>query len=584
MLQHLFGGVFLEVDQLKQLDPVALRGEDQLMFFAIEAHLEGDLIKNQVQGFLRSVHQFLAPGVVLVLVHHLAQLRFHFGKGFPRRFRPLPEARRELRQGNALPAPFDKHFGILVAGTGFQCFFKVPQGAALLVQIVVGIPHAEVPAVVTLEVFLMGLQQGDGLFKQVPPPWLVGVRQIAVGPGQLAVHLRGTFLGGDGLQRVDDFLKFVLFMPFLALFQNIHSLFLLVLFRFPVFDLLKHAVPVPLKGAGRGTAEILLFQRYPSSLSVHLHPDHGPVEVVVAVQFLVILHFRLAVGRTGKETEKNSQPTADAASAITAAGGKLFRLHDLPHIGIIGNGQAEEVGSLHIEGLVLVLRALKMVQMHGIVHPIPPGEQGAASATAQVGPFVCRGKGEALLFQPGKKRIVVCAVIDPDLKAAFHPFNAGRLMQGQAFKVAPGEVPEFLQPVGMGGYSGIGHLDRLPAELLQLSPHQHGADGRLAYGGHALPDQRLRGLFDFPFPEQLVQLLPAVGIQPRSKVVPAQGDGVAGNKDELPAVLFKHAGGAALPPAVKGMQAQKGHSITGSQAFHQRLFLGGFHLMKLRAE
>ena len=81
MLQHLLGGVLLEVDQLKQLDLVTLRGEDQLVLLAVEAHLEGDFVKNQIQGFLHLGHEFCAAGVVLVLVHHPAQFCFHPGKG-----------------------------------------------------------------------------------------------------------------------------------------------------------------------------------------------------------------------------------------------------------------------------------------------------------------------------------------------------------------------------------------------------------------------------------------------------------------------------------------------------------------------
>ena len=92
MLQHLLGGVLPEVDQLKQLDLVALRGEDQLMLFAIEAHLEGNLVKDQVQSIFHLGHDLRAAGVILVVVHHLAQLGFHFGKGFPPVHCPLPEA------------------------------------------------------------------------------------------------------------------------------------------------------------------------------------------------------------------------------------------------------------------------------------------------------------------------------------------------------------------------------------------------------------------------------------------------------------------------------------------------------------
>ena len=66
-----------------------------------------------------------------------------------------------------------------------------------------------------------------------------------------------------------------------------------------------------------------------------------------------------------------------------------------------------------------------MVQMHGVVHSIPPGEQGAAPAAAQIGPLVRRRQRKALLLQLVKKRTVVCAVIDPDLKALFRPLNTG---------------------------------------------------------------------------------------------------------------------------------------------------------------
>ena len=104
VLQHLLGGVFLEVDQLKQLDLVTLRSEDQLVLLAVEAHLEGDFIKNQIQGFLHLGHEFCAAGMVFVLVHHLAQLCFHLGKGFPPVLCPFPEALRELRQRNTLLA------------------------------------------------------------------------------------------------------------------------------------------------------------------------------------------------------------------------------------------------------------------------------------------------------------------------------------------------------------------------------------------------------------------------------------------------------------------------------------------------
>ena len=84
--------MFLEVDQLKQLDLITLRGEDQLVLLAVEAHLEGDFVKRLVQSPFHLGHEFGAAGVVLVLVHHLAQFCFHLGKGFPTVLCPLPEA------------------------------------------------------------------------------------------------------------------------------------------------------------------------------------------------------------------------------------------------------------------------------------------------------------------------------------------------------------------------------------------------------------------------------------------------------------------------------------------------------------
>ena len=102
MLQHLFRSVLLEVDQLKQLDLVTLRSEDQLVLLAVEAHFKGDFIKDQIQGFLHLVHEFRTAGVIFGLVHHLAQLCFHLGKGFPPVLCPFPEALPELRQRNTL--------------------------------------------------------------------------------------------------------------------------------------------------------------------------------------------------------------------------------------------------------------------------------------------------------------------------------------------------------------------------------------------------------------------------------------------------------------------------------------------------
>ena len=219
VLQHLLGGVFLEVNQLKELDLVALRSENQIMLFAIEAHLERDFIKNQIQGFLHFGHEFCAAGVVFVLVHHLAQFCFHLGKGFPPVLCPFPEARRELWQSNETLAVINEFLGIFVTGKFLQRLAKIGQCPALLIQIVIGISHTEVPTVVFCKVVCMGFQQGKRLLIQFPILWN---SQVVVGAGQFTVHLRGTLLGGNGLQRVDDLLVLALFMPLLALLQNVH--------------------------------------------------------------------------------------------------------------------------------------------------------------------------------------------------------------------------------------------------------------------------------------------------------------------------------------------------------------------------
>ena len=134
----------------------------------------------------------------------------------------------------------------------FQGFFKISQGAALLIQIIIGIPHAEIPGISISQFLLVGLHQFQRPVKQLLSLRLAGVRQIVVGSRQLHIHFRGTLLGRDCLQCVNDFLVFVLLMPLLALLQNIHIRVLLVLIWFPVFDLLEHAVLIPLKGAGGG--------------------------------------------------------------------------------------------------------------------------------------------------------------------------------------------------------------------------------------------------------------------------------------------------------------------------------------------
>ena len=127
------------------------------------------------------------------------------------------------------------------------------------------------------------------------------------------------------------------------------------------------------------------------SFRSRVHPDDGPVKVIVAVQVIVLLHFRLAMRGTGQKPQERPQSAADTAPAVSAAGGEFVSLHHFPHVGVVGDGQTEEVGLLHVIGSVLLLiHVLKPAQAHGVVQPIPPGEQGAAPAAAQVGPLIRR--------------------------------------------------------------------------------------------------------------------------------------------------------------------------------------------------
>ena len=219
-------------------------------------------------------HEFGAAGMVFVLVHHLAQFCFHFGKGLPPVLRPFPEALRELRQRNALFARVDQFLNILfgvkfriITGMQFQSFFKIPQSAAFLVQIVIGIAHTEVPGISVSQFLLVGLHQFQCPVKQFSSLRLAGVRQIVAGPRQLHIGFRGALLGGDGLQRVDDLLVFAVLMPLPALLQNIHIQFLLILYS-----------------------------------------DNRSIEVIVAVYLAVLLCLRLIVGEQGRYPKNGPRP------------------------------------------------------------------------------------------------------------------------------------------------------------------------------------------------------------------------------------------------------------------------------------
>ena len=109
--------------------------------------------------------------------------------------------------------------GVLVSGAGFQRLFKVPQGGAFLVQVIIGAGDPVIPAVIARKMLLMGRQKFQRLFIRLPFS-CIGNGDICL--GQFAVQFRGTLPGGDGLQSVDHLLNFILFKPLPALLQQIH--------------------------------------------------------------------------------------------------------------------------------------------------------------------------------------------------------------------------------------------------------------------------------------------------------------------------------------------------------------------------
>ena len=103
-----------------------------------------------------------------------------------------------------------------------QGFLEIAQGLLLLVQVVEGVAHAEVPVVVLPQGRPVGLHQPDGPPEQRPALRRAGVPLVVAGPGQLHVLLRGALPLRDGLQGVDDLLILVVLMPDPALLQQLH--------------------------------------------------------------------------------------------------------------------------------------------------------------------------------------------------------------------------------------------------------------------------------------------------------------------------------------------------------------------------
>ena len=75
-----------------------------------------------------------------------------------------------------------------------------------------------------------------------------------------------------------------------------------------------------------------------------------------------------------QKTEKDSESAADVASAVTSTCCKTLGLHDFSAVWVVCDREAKKVRFFHIEGFVFVLQIFEMVQVHGIVNAVAPGE------------------------------------------------------------------------------------------------------------------------------------------------------------------------------------------------------------------
>ena len=241
MLQHLLGGMLLEVSQFKQLDLVPLRGEDQLVLLTAHTHFEGDIVKGQTEDLLTPRHQFSAAGVAGILIHDTAQTGLLIGKGTPGLLSALTKIFRKPGQGQAAATGIYQFLNLspcvelrIISRVELQCPLEMPQRNPLLIEIVIRISHAKIPGIGVPKIFFVSEHQRDSIAQHTAALRPAGVGQIVIGPRQLHIHLGGSFPGGDRLQRLDNLLVFIVFMPFLAPFQQVHIRFLLTFSSLPV--------------------------------------------------------------------------------------------------------------------------------------------------------------------------------------------------------------------------------------------------------------------------------------------------------------------------------------------------------------
>ena len=111
----------------------------------------------------------------------------------------------------------------------------------LLIEIEIGVSHAEIPPVIISELLFVLFEKGNGVFQHVA---IVNRGLIVVRTGQLAVHFRRTLFFRDGFQCINNFSVLILLVPDLALLHEVH-IFFLHWFRWRfIGDRMKHTLIV----------------------------------------------------------------------------------------------------------------------------------------------------------------------------------------------------------------------------------------------------------------------------------------------------------------------------------------------------
>ena len=111
----------------------------------------------------------------------------------------------------------------------------------LLIEIEIGICHAEIPPVIIPELLFVLFEKGYGVFQHVA---IICGGLIVVCTGQFAVHFWRTFVFRDGFQCINDFSELILLVPDLALLHEVHICFLLRFWWRLIGDRMKHTLIV----------------------------------------------------------------------------------------------------------------------------------------------------------------------------------------------------------------------------------------------------------------------------------------------------------------------------------------------------